>query len=118
MFVGILLLWHPVEGAISLTLVLIAFFIAEGIFQIVASLAIARRSLTPGAGCSQAASPTWSWLAVDHLGMAWDRSWALGLIVGVNLISSGIAIIMVAVTGRHLVRTAEKALRVILFKST
>src|SRR6476469_6823916 len=32
--VGVLLLWHPVEGTVSLTLVLIAFFIAEGIVQI------------------------------------------------------------------------------------
>ena len=38
LFVGILLLWHPIEGVISLTLVLIAFFIAEGVFQIAASL--------------------------------------------------------------------------------
>ena len=38
LFVGIVLLWHPVEGAVSLTLVLIAFFIVEGVFQIVASL--------------------------------------------------------------------------------
>ena len=38
LFVGIILLWHPVEGAVSLTLVLIAFFIVEGVFQIVASL--------------------------------------------------------------------------------
>ena len=38
LFVGILLLWHPTEGAVSLTLVLIALFIVEGIFQIAASL--------------------------------------------------------------------------------
>src|SRR4029078_4055949 len=37
-FVGVILLWHPVEGAVSLTLVLIAFFIVEGAFQVVASL--------------------------------------------------------------------------------
>ncbi len=35
---GVLLLWKPVEGAVSLTLVLTAFFIAEGIFQIAASI--------------------------------------------------------------------------------
>ena len=51
LFVGILLLWHPVEGAVSLTLVLIAFFIVEGIFQIVASLAIATCSQMRGDGC-------------------------------------------------------------------
>ena len=33
LFVGILLLWHPTEGAVSLTVVLIALFIVEGIFQ-------------------------------------------------------------------------------------
>ena len=38
LFVGILLLWHPTEGAVSLTLVLIALFIVEGVFQIAASL--------------------------------------------------------------------------------
>ena len=38
LFVGIVLLWHPVEGAVSLTLVLIALFIVEGAFQIAASL--------------------------------------------------------------------------------
>jgi uncharacterized membrane protein HdeD (DUF308 family) len=31
---GVLLLWHPIEGAASLTLVLIAFVIVEGAFQI------------------------------------------------------------------------------------
>jgi uncharacterized membrane protein HdeD (DUF308 family) len=34
LLVGVLLLWHPIEGAVSLTLVLIAFFIVEGVFQI------------------------------------------------------------------------------------
>ena len=32
LFVGIILLWHPAEGAVSLTAVLTAFFIVEGIF--------------------------------------------------------------------------------------
>jgi hypothetical protein len=28
----VLMLWHPIESVVSLTLVLVAFFIAEGIF--------------------------------------------------------------------------------------
>jgi len=111
LFVGILLLWHPVEGAISLTLVLIAFFIVEGIFQIAASL-----------GYREAFPDSWGWMlasgiadlalaAVIIAGWPGTASWALGLIVGVNLITSGIAITMVAITGRHVVRMAEKALR-------
>jgi hypothetical protein len=32
LFAGMLLLWHAVEGVVSLTLLQIAFFIAEGVF--------------------------------------------------------------------------------------
>ncbi len=111
LFVGILLLWHPIEGVISLTLVLIAFFIAEGVFQIAASLSY--RDAFPD---------SWGWMLASGIadlilaglivsGWPGTASWTLGLIVGVNLISSGVAITMVAITARHLVRTAEKAFR-------
>jgi len=36
---GALLIWKPVEGALTLTLLLTALFMTEGIFQIVASIA-------------------------------------------------------------------------------
>jgi uncharacterized membrane protein HdeD (DUF308 family) len=104
LFVGILLLWHPVEGVISLTLVLIAFFIAEGIFQIIASF-----------GYRVAFPDSWGWMLASGIadliltaliitGWPATASWALGLIVGVNLITSGIAITMVALTGRVIAR--------------
>jgi uncharacterized membrane protein HdeD (DUF308 family) len=111
LLVGILLLWHPIEGAISLTLVLIAFFIVEGIFQIAASI-----------GYRDAFPESWGWMLVSGIadlvlaglivsGWPGTAGWALGLFVGINLISSGIATTMVAVTGRRIVRMAEKALR-------
>ncbi|MDE5443165.1 hypothetical protein GWG65_17230 [Bradyrhizobium sp. CSA207] len=97
LFCGILLLWHPVEGAISLTLVLIAFFVAEGVFQIAA--AIRYRDAFPG---------SWGWMVMSGLsdlllagliisGWPGSAAWALGLIVGINLITSGIAVTMVAI---------------------
>lgn len=103
LFVGLILLWHPVEGAVSLTLVLIAFFIVEGVFQI--AVAIRYRDAFPD---------SWGWMvmsgAADLLlaaviisGWPGAASWALGLIVGVNLITSGLAITMIAVTGRSIV---------------
>src|ERR1700736_3905316 len=49
--VGVVLICKPVEGALSLTLVLTALFIAEGIFQIAAS--IAYREIMPG---------SWRWM--------------------------------------------------------
>lgn len=111
LFVGVLLLWHPVEGAVSLTLVLIAFFIVEGIFQIAA--AIQHRTAFPHA---------WGWLLMSGIAdlvlaammiRGWPSTavWALGLIVGLNLITSGLAIVMVAAAGRSMLHMAEQAPR-------
>ena len=111
LFVGVLLIWHPVEGAVSLTLVLIAFFIAEGIFQIAGAIRL--RESFPDA---------WAWMLMSGIAdlilaaiiiSGWPSSagWALGLIVGVNLITSGLAITMVAATGRTVVKAVEKASR-------
>jgi len=108
LFVGVLLLWHPVEGAVSLTLILVAFFIVEGIFQIAA--AIRYRDAFPD---------SWGWMVMSGIadlilaaviisGWPGTASWALGLIVGVNLITSGLAITMVAAAGRNIVRTIER----------
>ena len=109
LFVGIVLLWHPVEGAVSLTLVLIAFFIVEGIFQIAAS--VSYRDVFPD---------SWGWLLASGIadlilaaliikGWPSTAGWALGLIVGVNLVTSGAAIIMVALAGRSVVKAIASA---------
>ena len=109
LFVGIVLLWHPVEGAVSLTLVLIAFFIVEGIFQIAAS--ISYRDASPD---------SWGWILASVIadlilaaliikGWPSTAGWALGLIVGVNLVTSGAAIIMVALAGRSVVKAIASA---------
>jgi uncharacterized membrane protein HdeD (DUF308 family) len=37
--------------------------------------------------------------------------WALGLIAGLNLITSGLAIVMVAAAARNMVRLVEQATR-------
>jgi uncharacterized membrane protein HdeD (DUF308 family) len=109
LFIGIVLLWHPVEGAVSLTLVLIAFFIVEGIFQIAAS--ISYRDVFPD---------SWGWMVASGIadlilaaliikGWPSTAGWALGLIVGVNLVTSGAAIIMVALAGRSVVKAIASA---------
>lgn len=35
LFAGVLLLWHPIQDVVSLTLLMVAFFIVEGMFQVV-----------------------------------------------------------------------------------
>jgi uncharacterized membrane protein HdeD (DUF308 family) len=109
LFVGIMLLWHPTEGAVSLTAVLTAFFIVEGIFQIVASLSY--RAVFPN---------QWGWMLASGIadlllagiiiaGWPGTSTWALGLIVGVNLITSGAAIMLVSLAGRSFVKTLASA---------
>ena len=55
--VGLALLLKPAAGIVSLTAVLTAFFIVEGIFQTMAALSHRQMIPIPGAGCSRAASP-------------------------------------------------------------
>ena len=104
LFAGVVLVWHPVEGAVSLTLLLVALFIAEGVFQIAAALSY--RTAFPD---------SWGWMLSSGIadiilallliaGWPSSASWALGLIVGVNLITSGVATIVVASAVRRAVR--------------
>jgi uncharacterized membrane protein HdeD (DUF308 family) len=99
--VGALLLLKPIEGAVSLTVLLTAFFITEGVFQTVASIAY-----------RDAMGSSWGWVlasgisdlilaAIIILGWPISAVWVLGLLVGVNLITSGWAIVMAALAGRN-----------------
>jgi uncharacterized membrane protein HdeD (DUF308 family) len=95
--VGILLIWKPEAGTVSLTLVLTAFFIAEGAFQVAVSFSY--RDVLPD---------SWGWMLASGIAdivlagliiYFWPQSasWTLGLIVGVNLITTGLAILMTAI---------------------
>jgi uncharacterized membrane protein HdeD (DUF308 family) len=106
--VGVLLIGRPVEGAVSLTFVLIAFFTAEGVLQIATSIAY-----------RDVVGSSWGWMlasgisdlvlaAVIILGLPMSAGWALGLIVGINLITSGLAVTMMALAGRKVVGTLGK----------
>jgi len=107
--VGILLIMKPVQGAVTLTFVLTAFFIIEGIFQ--SAVAIASRQVMAG---------TWVWMLLSGLSdlvlaaiiiMGWPGTaiWALGLLVGVNLLMSGWAVVIAALAGRHTATGAAAA---------
>ena len=104
--VGLLLLVRLIAGAVSLTLVLIAFFIAEGIFSILFGVA-QRRHVS-----------TWGWMVASGVvdlalagilltGLPGDAAWALGLLVGINLIFGGAALTAIALRIRTL--TAPQA---------
>ena len=98
--VGVMLLAAPVRGAVSLTFVLIAFFIIEGAFSIMFALDH-KRQLTG----------RWGWMAVSGVvdiilgglifaGLPSTAAWAIGLLVGINLIFGGMALAIMAVYAR------------------
>src|SRR5208283_459755 len=82
---GVLLIWKPATGAMSLTFALTAFFFAEGLFQVITS--IAYRKAMPSVWVWMLASGLCDLLLVAIIVAAWPLSaaWTLGLLAGINL---------------------------------
>jgi uncharacterized membrane protein HdeD (DUF308 family) len=98
---GVVLLLWPVSGTVSLTLVLIAFFVVEGVASIM--YAIDHRNQLSG---------RWGWMLVSGIidlilagiifaGLPGSALWALGLLVGINMVFGGAALIAMALAARH-----------------
>jgi uncharacterized membrane protein HdeD (DUF308 family) len=100
--VGVLLIWHPLAGVLSLTLALIIFFVIEGIASILFALEY-RRDLPA----------RWGWMvasgvvdlilaAIILLGLPGSALWALGLLLGINMVFGGTTLIAMALDARQL----------------
>jgi len=98
--VGLMLLARPITGAFSLTLVLIAFFIIEGVASIMFALDHKREL-----------SGRWGWMLVSGIvdlilaafvfaGLPSTAAWAIGLLVGINMVFGGSALIAMALHAR------------------
>jgi uncharacterized membrane protein HdeD (DUF308 family) len=99
--VGGMLLAQPVSGAFSLTLVVIAFFIIEGVASIMFALEHKREL-----------SGRWGWMLVSGIvdlilamfvfaGLPSTAAWAIGLLVGINMVFGGSALIAMALHARN-----------------
>jgi uncharacterized membrane protein HdeD (DUF308 family) len=97
---GAVLLWNPLQGLVTLTYVLTAFFIVDGILMIV--LAITHRRQLSG---------KWEWMMVNGVvdlilaaiiisGLPGTVGWALGLIVGIDMLFGGASLIGMALEAR------------------
>jgi uncharacterized membrane protein HdeD (DUF308 family) len=97
---GLVLLRWPISGTLSLTFVLIAFFAIEGIITIMYALEH-RNQL----------SSRWGWMlasgVVDLIlagiifaGLPGSAAWALGLLVGINMVFGGTAMIGMAMAAK------------------
>src|SRR5450432_3611992 len=97
---GIVLLTRPAQGVLTLTIVIGAYFLAEGVATIMYALEH-RREL----------SERWSWMLFSGLldiliaamiitGLPGSAEWAIGLLVGINLVFGGASLIGMALAAR------------------
>ena len=99
--VGVMLLLWPLSGVLTLTLVLVAFFIIEGLASIMFALEHKREL-----------SGRWGWMLASGIidlilagviiaGLPVTAVWALGLLVGINMVLGGTALIGMALHARE-----------------
>ena len=97
---GIVVLVDPLRGAFTLTLLLIVFFTIEGVLTIMYALEH-KKDL----------SGRWGWMmtsgiidlilaAIILAGLPGTAAWALGLLVGINMLFGGTALIAMAMHAR------------------
>ena len=97
---GIVLLEWPLSGAVSLTVVLTVFLALEGVATILYALDH-RRELTARWGLMLASGVVDLILAgMIFAGLPATAAWAIGLLVGINLVFGGVALIAMALHAR------------------
>lgn len=101
LIVGGLLIWNPVQGLFTLTALMTAYFIVDGISII--SLAIAHRRDMSVRWQLMLANGVFDLLlaVIVIAGMPGTFLWALGLLLGIDLIFGGIALIALAIGARR-----------------
>jgi len=103
--VGAILIARPLQGVVTLTIVMTLFFVIEGIAAVLIALEY-RRYLR-----------NWSWTLLSglvNLGLAYliwqgwpsTATWVIGLYVGINMIFLGVPLIMTAIAARSIGNTA------------
>ena len=101
--VGFMVLGNPEAGAVALTLLIALFFLIAGAFRIIVALTMR--------------FPEWHWLLLNGaitllLGLLiwkqWPSSalWVIGLFIGIELIFTGSAWVMLSLAARRLVSKA------------
>lgn len=98
---GGLLVWYPLTGLVTLTLVLIGYLLADGVVTIVFALSHRRE-----------ASGRWGWMlingivdlilaAIIYMALPEAFAWAVGLIVGFDLVFGGTTLVVMALAARE-----------------
>ncbi len=103
LFIGVWMLVFPHQGVVTITVLLIFFFLIGGLFEV--ALAFMMRPF-----------PSWKWIFVSGLTgilvgvillSAWPEAtaWAIGLLFGVNMMMTGMSMAMMALSLKQSART-------------
>ena len=103
---GAALLWSPIAGIVTLTLFLAAYLLATGLTKLV--IAFGYRRAIPDA---------WGWVLLSAIvdivlglliftGLPGTAIWVLGLMIGINLLMTGVSLIVAASCTRRALKAA------------
>jgi uncharacterized membrane protein HdeD (DUF308 family) len=107
--VGVVMLLSPLGGVLTLTVLLITFFIIEGVVSVMFAFEHKREL-----------SGRWGWMLASGIidlilaaiiieGLPGTAAWALGLLVGINMVFGGTALIGMALHAREVAVSARWA---------
>jgi uncharacterized membrane protein HdeD (DUF308 family) len=104
---GIVLLSWPLSGALSLTFILTVFLILEGLVSILYALEH-KRELSGRWGVMLFSGVIDLFLAgIIYAGLPGTAAWAIGLLIGINLVFGGAALIAMALHARKITPPAN-----------
>ena len=107
-FAGVWLIINPVSGTITLTLILAVFFLLIGALRLIAG--IASRGKVPNAGWTIVNGVLSIVIAVLVIGdLPSSAAWAIGLLVGIQLLFDGFALIATAMAGKKLAESGSNS---------
>ena len=100
--VGVALIGWPAGGVVSLTLLLIVFFIMEGVATIMYALDHKRELSGRWWFMLASGIVDLALAAIIYAGLPGTAAWAIGLLVGINMLFGGAALIAIALRARHI----------------
>jgi uncharacterized membrane protein HdeD (DUF308 family) len=97
---GLVLLIKPISGAVSLTLVLIVFFIIEGVASIMYGFEHRKEASSRAGWIIASGIIDLILAAIIFSDLPGSAAWAIGLLVGINMVFGGTSLIAMALAAR------------------
>jgi uncharacterized membrane protein HdeD (DUF308 family) len=98
---GVLLISQPLKGVLTLTAILVALFILEGVVALLMAFELRKHLQSWGWTLFKGVVDLWLAFLIWS-GWPGSATWAIGLLVGVNMLFFGVSLAMTALAARNL----------------